>query len=329
METIGMVSIVIPVYNNEKYVRKCIESVCGQSYQNLQIILVDDGSKDSSGKICDRYAQMDNRIMVIHQENGGVSNARNNGIAVATGEYLTFVDGDDYIGEEYIASLVGCAREKNADMVICGIRMVDVEGKEQQAIVPGEYIRYEHEEWTFRISGVWAHLYKRELWECHNVTFYEGERGEDIPVALFFSSVCEQIATLPKADYYYVQHEGSAMANFKGLKENSLPYNGLEEVIQKLQSTTVNNSLEFQELFVLRVLATFIQLAKGAEKVQIDRLVEYINRILDSYYPNYYKNSKARIFSGLDIPLFQRVAVRVLIFVKRIHCLPLFLKIVC
>lgn len=241
METVGMVSIVIPVYNNEKYVTKCIESVCAQKYSNLQIILVDDGSTDSSGSICDQFAEQDDRIVVIHQENGGVSNARNNGIRVATGEYLTFIDGDDYVGEDYIVDLIECAQKNDADMVICGLRMVDVKGQEQQVIIPGEYIRYEHEEWTFRISGVWAHLYKRELWDCHNMTFCEGERGEDIPVALFFSCVCERIVTLPQADYYYVQHEGSAMANFKGLKENGLPYKGLEAVIQKLQATTVYN----------------------------------------------------------------------------------------
>ncbi|MBQ4058645.1 MAG: glycosyltransferase [Lachnospiraceae bacterium] len=329
METAGKVSIVIPVYNNEKYVEKCIESVCTQSYQDLEIILVDDGSTDSSGAICDRYAEQDSRIIVLHQENGGVSNARNNGIDMATGEYLTFVDGDDYIGTDYIGDLVKCAQDNQADMVICGLRMVDVDGKETQVIIPGEYIRYEHEEWTFRISGVWAHLYRKELWDKYQVRFYVGERGEDIPIALFFSGVCEKIITLSKADYYYVQHAGSAMANFKGLKKNGLPYNGLETTIQKLQRISVYNSLEFQELFVLRVLATFIQLARGADKQEIDRLARYIDRILDSYYPNYYKNSKARIFSKLDIPLFQKIAVKVLILVKRIRCVSLFLKAVC
>lgn len=98
----GLVSIIVPVYNVEKYLRPCLDSILAQTYANIEIILVDDGSKDSSGAICDEYAAKDNRIHVVHKENGGVSKARNAGIGCAQGEYLSFIDGDDTVDSDYI-----------------------------------------------------------------------------------------------------------------------------------------------------------------------------------------------------------------------------------
>ncbi|MBQ9983261.1 MAG: glycosyltransferase [Lachnospiraceae bacterium] len=329
METTKMVSIVIPVYNNEKYVTKCIESVCGQTYRNLQIILVDDGSKDSSGKICDQFAENDSRIVVIHQENGGVSNARNSGIAVATGEYLTFVDGDDYIGADYIKDLVECAEKRGADMIICGMKKVSVDNQVIEEVIPGQYIRFEHEEWCFRICTVACHFYQKEMWDRYSVKFWEGERGEDIPIALFFAGICENIITMQQAEYYYVQHEASATHNFKGLKSINLPYQALEEAIQKVRTVGLKNDIEFHVLFVLRVLSTFVQLAKGASKEELVKLADYIKYILDEYYPSYYKNKKNKIFSKLDIPIFQKIAVRFFVWIYRCGLMSIFLRIAC
>lgn len=323
------VSIVIPVYNAEEYIEVCLQSVLQQSYRNLEIIVIDDGSQDSSRQIIEQFVKSDSRIVFLKQTNKGVSNARNAGIKAATGEYLTFVDGDDYIGADYIYELVNCAELNQAQLVICGLKMVDTQQNILKVIVPGEYIRYQHEEWTFRISVVASHLYKKELWDTYEVMFYEGERGEDIPIALFFSGVCERIFMLDKAEYYYVQHNQSAMHNFKGLTKNSLPYYALEEMIIRLRAVGIRNGLEFHELFVLRILATFIQMTRGADRDKIIELDKYINHILDEYYPQYYRNRMTRIFAGLDIPFFQRVSVKILIWTKRIGILSPFLKLVC
>lgn len=102
MEKEDLISIVIPVYKVELYLEKCIESIINQTYKNLEIIIVDDGSPDNCPKICDEYAQKDNRIKVIHKENGGLSDARNAGIDVAAGKYIAFVDSDDYVSNDYI-----------------------------------------------------------------------------------------------------------------------------------------------------------------------------------------------------------------------------------
>lgn len=325
----GKVSIVIPVYNNESYIEHCLKSVCQQTYDNLEIIVVIDGSTDASEQIVDNLALEDARIVVLKQENKGVSNARNNGVCRATGKYLTFIDGDDYIGINYICDLVDCAESKQAQMVICGMKKVNMDGTVIEEIMPGEYIRYEHEEWAFRICTVACHFYQKELWDRYEVLFQEGERGEDIPIALLFAGVCERVATLKQAEYYYVQHGSSAMHNFQGLKTNGLPYKALEGAIQKVQEIGLKNDPEFHELFVLRVLATFIQLAKGAGQEEIQRMGDYIVYILDTYYPKYYKNKKVKVFSNLEIPFAQKIAVRVLILVNRMKLLSVFLKIVC
>ncbi len=117
MENSGLISVIIPVYNVEKYLRECIDSVLSQSYKNYEIILVDDGSMDNSGKICDEYAGEYEKITVIHKENSGPSKTRNMGLAVAKGEYIYFLDSDDYLGSNAFEKLVNVAEKENADMV--------------------------------------------------------------------------------------------------------------------------------------------------------------------------------------------------------------------
>lgn len=117
-----MISIVVPVYNVEKYLNRCIESIINQTFNNIEIILVDDGSTDSSGNICDEYKKIDSRIKVIHKENGGLSDARNVGIENACGEWIGFVDSDDYIAENMYEQLYCLIRKYNADIAICGVK---------------------------------------------------------------------------------------------------------------------------------------------------------------------------------------------------------------
>jgi glycosyltransferase involved in cell wall biosynthesis len=119
-----LISIIVPVYNAEKYLGACIESITSQTYKNLEIILIDDGSSDNSGKICDDYAEKDNRIRVIHKENGGVSKARNDGLKLVSGEYIGFVDSDDTISPKMFESLFKNLSENSADIAVCDYEMV-------------------------------------------------------------------------------------------------------------------------------------------------------------------------------------------------------------
>jgi glycosyltransferase involved in cell wall biosynthesis len=119
----AIISVVVPVYKVEPYIRRCIESIIGQTYTNLEIFLVDDGSPDCCGKICDEYAQKDSRIKVIHKVNGGVSDARNVALDLATGEYITFIDSDDYVSKYYIEYLYNNLLKEKADISCCGVKV--------------------------------------------------------------------------------------------------------------------------------------------------------------------------------------------------------------
>lgn len=122
------VSIIVPVYNVEQWLDECIESIINQTYKNLEIILVDDGSKDNSGVICDKWKLKDDRIIVIHKKNGGLSSSRNAGLDIFTGEYVTFCDSDDYIEKETIESMLNTLKEKKVDIVWCAMNKI-INGK--------------------------------------------------------------------------------------------------------------------------------------------------------------------------------------------------------
>ena len=117
-----LISIIVPVYNVEQYLDRCVKSLLQQTYKNLEIILVDDGSPDRCGQMCDNYAKLDSRVLVIHKENGGLSDARNAGLSHAHGEYIAFVDSDDYIEADMISELYNACHNQDADIVVCGRR---------------------------------------------------------------------------------------------------------------------------------------------------------------------------------------------------------------
>lgn len=118
------ISVVVPVYNAQDHLERCVKGLFAQTYQNLEIILVDDGSKDKSGAICDHLAQRDSRVKVIHKQNGGVSRARNTGMEAASGEYLQFVDSDDMLSPDFCSIMAKLLKESGKSMVICGYRVI-------------------------------------------------------------------------------------------------------------------------------------------------------------------------------------------------------------
>lgn len=123
------VSVIVPVYNVEHYIHRALDSLLNQTYPHLDIILVDDGSPDKCPQICDEYARKDNRVRVIHKKNGGLSDARNVGLDIATGEYITFLDSDDYILPDTVEKFLRTAHEQNVDVVCCGLNIIDTSGK--------------------------------------------------------------------------------------------------------------------------------------------------------------------------------------------------------
>ena len=229
METI---SVIIPVYNIENYVRACIESVCAQTYKDLEIILVDDGSSDNSGAICDEYAKKDARIRVIHKQNGGLSAARNDGIEAAKGKYLAFVDGDDYVEPEMYERLYKALMENDAEMSICSFRYVG--GMEERndkieirdEVLTGQEIllkkRMSPRAWGWVYA--WNKLYKRELFET--LRYPVGMAHEDDYVAQDLFWDIKRVVSISYRGYNYVQRATSITNTYRA--------NRLDEVDSKL-----------------------------------------------------------------------------------------------
>ncbi len=194
-----LVSVIVPIYNSEDCLAKCIESIIKQTYINLQIILVDDGSTDSCSEICDKYEKEDRRIKVIHKENKGASGARNSGLRFATGEYIAFVDSDDWIEEDLLEELMNCAKKNNADIVGFNSNIT------REKITTQDILSY------YFIKGdisVWANLWHKKLFE--EFSFISGAVSEDVMASYELFKKCEVLVEIPGlAGYHYSVTEGS------------------------------------------------------------------------------------------------------------------------
>ena len=205
-----MISVIIPVYNVEQYVGRCIESVINQTYKMLEIILVDDGSTDMSGEICDDYSVKDSRIKVIHKKNGGLSDARNAGIREFTGKYVTFIDSDDYISTHMINDMMDILLRENAEIIQCNF----IEGEKGGCYFPteGGYDVYDNHA-IFELNetkiSVCGKIYNRRLIENH--FFPKGRKNEDE----FYTYKClyesNRTVLLHRQLYYYYKRPGSIM----------------------------------------------------------------------------------------------------------------------
>lgn len=179
-----LITVIVPIYDVEQYLNTCIESITQQAYENLEILLIDDGSPDNCPHMCDQWAKKDNRIKVIHKKNGGLSSARNAGLDVCTGDYISFVDSDDYLHKDMYSILMHDIKEKNVDVVKCA-KYYDVEGEVERDCIlntPKEYTKEEilHNYFYYQedfCGGCWDKLYKAELFR--NIRFPEGINSED------------------------------------------------------------------------------------------------------------------------------------------------------
>ena len=212
-----LISVIVPVYGVEKYVAKCLDTIINQTYRNLEIILVDDGTKDRSGIICEEYAKRDGRIKVFHKENGGLSDARNYGIEHSTGEYLTFIDSDDYLDLDYVEFLYNLIK-KGYRMSLCSLHVVytsnghiENKGNGKEVILSGkqciEMMCY-HEEVD---TAAYAKLMHRDLFD--KVRYPKGKIFEDIGTSYLLFDQCDEIICSFVPKYYYVIRNNSIVTS--------------------------------------------------------------------------------------------------------------------
>lgn len=233
-----LISIIVPVYNVDKYISYCIESIRRQSIQNFELILVNDGSKDNSGTICDEYAQIDSRIKVIHKKNGGLGSARNAGIDMATGEFIFFCDSDDWIGINYLEILYSAIIEYKADQAVGSFTKV----------TENEKICIKHEEGIYDLSTsedkiqycfykifgrkhgweTWTRLYRTNIIKNNEIRFCEhcDNFAEDLGYSLVYSLYCSKIVSVNSAEYFYRVRPNSIMTSNVG----QFKFNAVNEI---------------------------------------------------------------------------------------------------
>ena len=322
-----LLSVIVAIYNIENYIEKCICSIMEQSYQNLEILLIDDGSTDQSGTIADRYAGMDKRIKVIHKVNGGLSDARNEGIDVCKGEYIAFVDGDDWIDKDMYSNLLSAMLKESADMGICRYRQIykdkvidESTGMTQCFEGRATLACFIKEEDRIQIqNAAWNKVYKREL--LGDQRFPVGKWYEDIVFTTILLSKVQRCVYLDLAYYNYVlEREGSIMS--KGFSARILS-DQIPAYLEKgefLRGIGADDLAAIHEYFFLKRLLiyyTMLSDSKNDSKNKFCNKLDTIIRSRKAYIPSAFqweganKNEwyKLRVF--LISPVLYRVFMKI------------------
>ena len=303
------ISVIIPVYNVEKYISRCLDSILNQSYKNVEIIIINDGSTDKSGLICDEYSKRYDNIRVFHKENGGVSSARNLGITVAKGEYITFADPDDFLNKDMYKILYDNAKNNNSDITICSVNeirenVIDTEDN------TGKIIKYSREDaingyfndiYPFNHNYLWNKLFKREMFDevklNEKITYQE-----DSEVMIKLLNLSENIIYVGIPLYNYDLRLGSlSSGNISKSKITA------ERAFYSIYEYTKENICEYKDKALLKYISLVfnivIEIIKSGDQYNDD----YINigyRIKEIYWQLIKTNSipiKYKIHSTLII----------------------------
>ncbi|MDA3077966.1 glycosyltransferase family 2 protein [Campylobacter sp. JMF_06 NA1] len=286
-----LISIVIPVYNVEKYLKECLDSVTNQTYKNLEIILIDDGSTDSSGKMCDEFIKKDNRIRVIHKQNGGLSSARNAGLDVMQGEYLAFVDSDDMIDETYIETLYDMIKKYNTKISMVSfekftdteyiqeIKQQNLNNKTIQAFNIEEFFKNYLISKTNFHNFNWRCLYHKSIFK--NLRFPIGILFEDVAIYFDVFSNQDTMYISNKKLYFYRQNRPGAITHSINKK-----YFAVLEVYKNFTDNIVKKYPNLKKEANLKMCISNLMLAKMVMK---DKSNEFKYK-LDEYHKYIYEN---------------------------------------
>ena len=236
-----LITVVVPIYNVEPYLHKCVDSILNQTYKNIEIILVDDGSTDSCGEICDSYANKDKRIIVIHKENGGLSDARNAGIEILTGKYVTFIDSDDWVEPTYVEQLYKLLAQNDADLSMCDFYCIDSDNHIYNSpATDGEVFVWNREEALSMLLAVnkmstsaWAKLYKSKYFVDKGIRYPKGKLYEDIPVTYKIVLEADKIVFGNYALYnYFIRQQSISNTGFTPRRMHAIE--NLESVLPQV-----------------------------------------------------------------------------------------------
>ena len=307
-----LVSIIVPVYNVDKYLNRCVKNLVEQTYEKIEIILVDDGSPDNSGALCDEWAKKDGRIRVIHKENGGLSDARNTGTDIAQGEYIFYIDSDDYINIKTIDYLYNLIRDYNADVVHCGyIRTSEdfVDYPEEENITVfhngkdacvGLFTR-----WSF-MTTAWGALIKKELAKAYKFPFGRIQEDESVTYKYYYYANCVVVSTRQMYAYYQ-NPNGIISTNVKRNIRDKLT--ALEERVLFFEQNNESELLEYSLKTYLRDL-----FAALAEDIPVDKILS--KKLLKMDLLNKRENFKSKAFICLYLVIGNHLTQIIKVFKK-------------
>lgn len=291
------ISVIVPIYNVEKFLDKCISSIVTQTYKNLDILLIDDGSTDNSGNKCDEWAKKDSRIRVIHKENGGLSDARNAGIDVATGSFIAFIDSDDFIYPgyfDYLYNLISCS---NADMAVCQVVGVDendkkigIGGVAVNRTINGnvECMRAFLDSNAIDTTA-WRKLYRTSLFKESGIRYPKGRYHEDVYTTYRIVALCECIVIGAKPLYAYRQRTGSIVKSSFSPKHMDAIWGNLER-----QRFIEKHYPHLKELSTKRLLYannTILYRLISDPNINTSRYIGIIKKVYRKYWKNYMRSN--------------------------------------
>lgn len=313
------VTVVIPVYNGKKRIKKCIDSVLSQTYKNTEIIVFDDGSKDGSYEyLIETYSKTKpENLLFIKKENEGVAKTRNRGIQMASGEYIAFIDQDDYILPTYLEEYMGKVEETDAEIVVGGYKRISDEG------VVSRTVQLDDTEWAkMVVTAPWAHVYKTSCLKENNVEFLSTGLGEDIYFNLLAYSYAENVCTIPSVSYMWVDNPISVSNSKQNtISEDRSPLFLLNELKAHLpaENKMGNNFIEYY--FVRYVAWYFLYTFRGSKTENLVSMYEKVMKWLKDSYPNYRKNPYMKLSRPKGDPVFIRCSVFVFYSLEKVRLL--------
>lgn len=311
MRNNGLISVIVPIYGVEKYLPECIESVTRQTYDNLQIILVDDDSRDGCGAICDRYARTDSRIVVVHQENGGAAAARNAGLRLAQGDYISFLDGDDYLEPDAYENMLAAMEEHGADIVHGRFRYVYVDGAEIHegpdqilSFSAVEYLARFETDWTCSLSTI--KLFRRHVLD--GVYYEEGHLIDDEFFTYRGVMNAGKIVCIPVVVYHYRQRASSVM---KSHSTNQRKCDDIFAFLEKRKSDVIDRFPELKTYYenyyadYLLWLSTSVMGTRETIKETKKRLFRHVMTGKSLFWKKGQRKRSLRILSFIVTPVKQ------------------------
>ncbi len=295
-----LISVIVPVYKVEKYLDRCVESIVNQTYTNLEIILVDDGSPDNCPKMCDAWAQKDSRIIVIHKENGGVSSARNAALDIAQGEYIGFVDSDDYVDKTMYEKLYLAAEENFCDIVVCNnYHMVNGKLVKSGCFASHIYcgdILSDFLQGKFETNAIWNKLYKKNA--ICNFRFDESVKvGEDLLFNYYVIKNCNNVFTIEDSLYYYVFYSDSTM---RTVNQNVIQRYLIIKKIVECEYNSDNYDLALLK-YQSELLVCLRELLRSDNKKLIDECYQEIVNEIKTYNKDFLKFNSISIINRASI----------------------------